>query len=122
MPPVFRSTGKGGEVLTREGCFIRELANSAEIDSFSLAEARVEPGVTTEWHRLDVDEWYILTGGSGIVEVGGEPAVAVGPGDVVAIPAGMPQRIRNDGDGDLVFLCLCRPRFSPQGYEPLPGA
>ena len=119
MAPPILNTSNPEEFLTRERCFIRELVNVPDITGFSLAEARVDPGVTTELHSLDVDEWYILKSGTGTVEVGDEPAAVVGPGDIVAIPASTPQRIRNDGDEDLVFLCLCLPRFRPDGYEPL---
>ena len=45
----------------------------------------------------------------------------VGPGDVVVIPAGVPQQITNVGDADLVFYCVCTPRFRPDGYESLDG-
>ncbi len=115
-------TADAEEFLTRERCFIRELTNTADISEFSLAVARVEPGVTTELHSLDVDEWYILRVGRGTIEVGDDDPAVVGPGDIVAIPAGTPQRIRNDGDEDLVFLCLCLPRFRAEGYQALESA
>ena len=108
----------GRTMATRERCTIRELVNAPSIDAFSLAEARVAPGVTTERHRLPVDEWYIVSGGEGIVEVH-DDREPVRAGDVVAIPAGAPQRITNTGRDDLVFLCLCLPRFTPDAYEPL---
>ena len=61
--------GENGEIWTRERCYIREIVNDPEIQQFSLAEARVEPGTTTELHRLDVDEWYVLVRGEGSVTV-----------------------------------------------------
>jgi mannose-6-phosphate isomerase-like protein (cupin superfamily) len=115
------SNRKDGEFWIRERCYIRELVNDPEIAEFSLAIARVEPGVTTELHALSVDEWYVVMDGTGEVEVGGERRT-VGPGDVVAIPAGTPQRIFNSGDADLRFQCVCLPRFSADGYEPLEDA
>jgi mannose-6-phosphate isomerase-like protein (cupin superfamily) len=108
-----------GEFLTRERCYIRELVNDQSIHEFSLAEARVEPGVCTELHRLSVAEWYLITAGSGIVEIGDSPAAAVSVGDIVAIPAGRSQRIRNTGHADLRFQCICLPRFTPECYESL---
>ncbi|PWB62199.1 MAG: cupin domain-containing protein, partial [Betaproteobacteria bacterium] len=51
--------------------------------------------------------------------LGDEPEKAVGPGDVVVIPAGVAQSIRNLGDRDLVFHCICTPRFTPDCYESL---
>ncbi len=102
-----------------ERCFIRELINTSSIPDFSLAETRVEPGVTTELHKLSVNEWYAISTGSGAMEVGGEAPQAVGPGDIVAIPAGVSQRITNTGEKDLVFQCVCLPRFTPGAYESL---
>ena len=117
--PTIHNAGNSEEFWIRERCFVREIANIPDIPVFSVAETRVEPGVTTELHRLNVDEWYVLSSGSGMMEVGGEPPVEVGPGDIVEIPAGTAQRIANHGSVDLVFLCVCLPRFTPDGYEAL---
>jgi mannose-6-phosphate isomerase-like protein (cupin superfamily) len=107
------------EFWTPERCFIRELVNTSSIPGFSLAETRVEPGVTTELHKLAVNEWYVIRHGSGAVEVGEALPVAVEAGDIVAIPAGIAQRIKNTGEKDLVFQCVCLPRFTPDAYESL---
>jgi len=107
------------EFWTRERCFITERINHQSIPEFSLADCRVEPGVTTELHCLDVDEWYYIVAGSGSMEVGGGTPYAVIPGDCVAIVRGESQRISNTGGTDLVFQCVCIPRFQPQGYQPL---
>jgi mannose-6-phosphate isomerase-like protein (cupin superfamily) len=40
---------------------------------------------------------------------------------VVHIPAGVPQQIRNTGDDDLVFLCICTPQFQMDSYRDLEG-
>ena len=37
----------------------------------------------------------------------------------VRIPAGVRQRIRNTGPTDLVFLCICTPRFEQSAYREL---
>jgi mannose-6-phosphate isomerase-like protein (cupin superfamily) len=107
------------EVLTRERCYIRERINDAAIAAFSLADCRVEPGITTELHCLDVDEWYVIVAGQGSMEVGGKSAKHVGPGDTVSIPKGVSQRISNNGDVDLRFQCICIPRFTEHSYQPL---
>ena len=107
------------EVWTGERCWITELLNDASVPEVSLARCRVEPGVTTELHRLGVREWYVVEAGSGLVEVGEEKPRPVRRGDVVAIPAGRAQRITNTGTGDLVFQCVCLPRFTPECYESL---
>lgn len=111
--------GSGVEMATAERCFITELLNAPGSPEASLALARVEPGVTTQFHRLHgVTERYIVQRGTGLIEVNGE-TWRLGPGDAALIQAGAAQRITNDGAGDLEFLCLCTPRFVPTCYEPL---
>lgn len=40
----------------------------------SVARARVEPGRTTRWHRLEgIDERYLILEGCGLVEVDEQP-------------------------------------------------
>lgn len=111
------------EILTGEGCWILELWNTPADGAASIARARVTPGVTTELHRLrGVEERYVILAGRGQMSVGSLAPSRVGPGDVVVIPADIPQRIFNDGDADLVFLCICTPRFTPECYEAVPSA
>jgi mannose-6-phosphate isomerase-like protein (cupin superfamily) len=108
------------EFFIDEGCHVVELHNAPNDPAVSIARARVERGVTTALHTVDVDEKYFILAGEGRVEVGEEPARAVGPGEVVIIPRGVPQRITNlSADEDLVFLCICTPRFQPSGYREL---
>ena len=108
------------EYFFKEGCFITEWWNSPHDAEVSVARARVEPGVTTRWHRLrNTTERYLILEGRGRVEVGDEPPEAVGPGAGVLIPPGVRQRITNMGDADLIFLAICTPRFTLAGYEDL---
>lgn len=116
---LIRSESHGRELYTRERVHVTELLNDPAAPDVSLARCRVEPGVTTELHRLAVAEWYVLEQGEGLMEVGGGEPFAVGPGDVVAIPAGTSQRITNTGDRDLVLQCVCLPRFTEDAYTPL---
>ena len=110
------------EFWTRERCHVRELVNDPQLQDFSLAEVRVPPGVKTELHKLGVNEWYVIRSGQGRMEVGGQPWLDVAPGNFVAIPAGTSQRIENPGPEDLIFECICLPRFSPDTYESLEDA
>jgi mannose-6-phosphate isomerase-like protein (cupin superfamily) len=107
------------EFMTPERCFIIEAWNDESDPSVSIARSRVRPGVTTQLHSLDVDERYLIFAGLGEMQVGNLPASCVGRGDVVVVPAGTAQRIRNTGDDDLVFYCVCSPRFRPEGYQAL---
>ena len=108
------------EVFINEGCHILELSNTPHDPGVSIARARVAPGVTTRLHRLaNTAERYVILSGQGQVEIDWQPPVDVQTGDVVLIPPGCPQRIRNTGSGDLVFLAICSPRFTDAAYEDL---
>lgn len=106
------------EFYTPERCHILEMSNSAADEALSIARARVEPGVTTAFHRLrDTAERYVILAGEGLVQLGDQSPERVGVDDVVLIPSGLDQRITNTGHADLIFLALCTPRFRPENYE-----
>jgi mannose-6-phosphate isomerase-like protein (cupin superfamily) len=108
------------EFATAERCYIIETHNSTADESLSVARARVAPGVTTAWHSVQgTVERYVIAEGCGRIEVGDFPAAEVSPGDVVVIPAGVRQRIANIGAGDLIFYCVCTPRFRAENYRAL---
>lgn len=103
-----------------EGCHITELRNTDDDTTCSVARARVEPGITTRLHCLEqTAERYVILSGRGDVTVGTVAGVPVQPFDVVHIPPGVPQQIRNSGSEDLVFLCICTPRFRMDNYRDL---
>lgn len=105
------------EFSTPERCFIVETLSEPEL---SVARARVEPGVTTAWHSVDgTVERYVMAEGNGRMWIGDDGPEDVGPGDLVTIPAGVKQRIANIGDCDLIFYCLCTPRFEQKNYRAL---
>lgn len=106
------------EFYTAEKCYITELSNTPDDPEVSIARARVEPGVTTRWHRLKgITERYFIISGKGLVEIGDLPPQEVTTGDVVLIPPMCRQRITNIGKKDLVFLAICSPRFVQDAYE-----
>lgn len=100
-----------------EGCYINELSNGGLDPDVSIARARVTPGVTTQWHRLNqTTERYVILEGKAEVEIGDCAPKQVKTGDVVIIPPQTRQRIRNTGDNDLIFLAICSPRFQEKNY------
>ena len=117
MKAGVRKADPSAEFGTAERCWILDTSNDDGDPALSISRARVEPGVTTEWHSLrDVDERYVIVRGRGRMDLEGERSVDVGPDDVVRIPAGTGQRITNTGSDDLVFHCVCTPRFTPECY------
>lgn len=119
-PLIIQSRAAGGETWSEEGCFVTELSNTATDPALSIARIRVAPRTATRWHHLDVDERCLIADGTGVMEVDGMSPTGVGPGDVIVVPAGCAQRIRNDTDADLIFYCLCTPRFTPDVYHDEP--
>jgi mannose-6-phosphate isomerase-like protein (cupin superfamily) len=107
------------ERWTSERCWVAELVNDPAWPEFSIARCRVEPGETTEAHALSVHEVYVLERGEGFMYIGDAKPIAVGPGDVVTIPKHAAQCIENTGEENLVFLCVCAPRFSQECYTSL---
>ena len=108
------------EYYTDERCHILELSNDADDPQLSIARARVAPGITTKLHLLrEAAERYVVLEGEGDVRLGDADEQHVVPGSVVRIPPGVTQSIHNTGDTDLVFLCLCTPRFQWPDYEEL---
>lgn len=117
---TIRYANESPEYWFEEGCWISELSNHRDDPQLSIARARVEPGDTTRWHALEgITERYVILSGQGRVELGRKAREPVSAGDVVIIAPGMPQRIANVGDEDLVFLAICTPRFRPECYRNL---
>jgi mannose-6-phosphate isomerase-like protein (cupin superfamily) len=103
------------EIPTAERVLIAENYSAEDV---SVAQARIKPGITTMAHHLDgVNEMYIITSGTGQVDVGNLESTTVTKGDLVVIPAGVSQRISNIGKTDLVFYCICTPRFTASCYN-----
>lgn len=120
MKPGIKKSSSVTEFSTAERCFISEIANDADDNEVSIARARVEPGVTTAWHKLKgITERYLIIEGEGRVGIEGLSPTDVSVGDVVRIPPETPQRITNIGKIDLVFYCICSPPFRQDCYETL---
>jgi len=116
MQPKIVKASSLNEYYTPERCFIAENYGSND-GKVSIAVATVKPGVTTVAHHLEgIEEIYIITQGKGVMEVKGMPPAEVTVGDVIIIPDGVSQCIKNVGDCDLVFYCVCTPRFVQERY------
>ena len=116
MKTIIQHNQADNEYYFEEGCFINELSNSDADPAVSIAQARVKPGETTRWHKLDnTTERYVILSGTGLAEVG-QLSQTVKSGDTVIIAPGDKQRITNTGPDDLVFLAICSPRFREGNY------
>jgi mannose-6-phosphate isomerase-like protein (cupin superfamily) len=114
MEPKIIKASSLTEAETPERCSIAENYSCTEV---SLARATVKPGVTTRAHHLKgVDEIYLIVSGKGKVELGNSKSAWVGAGDTIVFPAGASEKITNVGKADLVFYCICTPRFTAECY------
>ncbi len=117
MNPDINKCDLSQEYYFDEGCFITELSNTTDDAQVSIARARVQTGKTTKWHYMRGDtERYVILEGIGKVEVGSLEPQQVSVGDVVIIPPEERQRISNIGEGSLIFLAICSPRFEKSHY------
>jgi mannose-6-phosphate isomerase-like protein (cupin superfamily) len=114
MEPKIVKASAIKEYLTPEHCYIFENWSSPKV---SIARARIEPSVTTVPHHLiEVDEYYLIAQGEGVVKIGSLKPQKVGVGDVVFVPAFTSQSVTNTGKTDLIFHCICTPKFTESCY------
>ena len=107
------------EFPTSERCFILEVWNKEEDPAVSVARARLtaEIGKTKPHYLIGTSERYLIVSGKGVVHIEGLMPQPVGPGDMVVIPPGSVQWIENTASSDLIFYCICTPRFSEEAYK-----
>jgi mannose-6-phosphate isomerase-like protein (cupin superfamily) len=98
---------------TKDGSEIRELLayRNSVIRNQSLAEARLEPGTSTQEHyHRKTEEIYYITHGVGRMRIGTEVR-DVKSGDAIAIPPGQRHKLWNTGAETLRLLCCCAPAY-----------
>ncbi len=108
-----RNLNEAEPFRTKDGSVVRSILDkaTAPVANQSLAEARLEPGLSTTPHlHPRSEEFYLITRGRGDMEVGGERR-PVKEGDAVLIPPGTPHRITNTGEVALTILCCCAPAY-----------
>jgi mannose-6-phosphate isomerase-like protein (cupin superfamily) len=108
-----KNLGEVAAFVTKDGSEIRELLahrNSA-IRRQSLAEARLQPGASTQEHyHIKTEEIYYITHGLGRIRIDGELRDVI-PGDAIAILPGQKHKLWNTGPEILRLLCCCAPAY-----------
>ncbi|MEN9678603.1 MAG: Oxalate decarboxylase OxdD [Verrucomicrobiota bacterium] len=105
--------GAAPAFVTKDGSEIRELLahRNSVIRNQSLAEARLEPGQTTDEHyHVRTEEIYYITHGTGRFRLDDELR-EVRVGDAIAIPPGRRHKLWNTGAETLRLLCCCSPAY-----------
>lgn len=117
MPKIVKANSRRIEP-TAERCLISEIWGSSDDDNVSIARAVVRSKISTAAHRLSgVNEIYLIAEGKGKVDIDGLEPTEVGVGDLIFIPANTCQRITNIGKTNLVFYCICTPKFTAECYQ-----
>src|SRR5512143_3904427 len=109
------------EFIAGDNTRLRELFNPLKDPlelRYSLAHARLAPGLESTPHKLRTSEVYYILDGEGEMHIDGETS-NVGPGQAVYIPPLAVQSIRNIGSGELVFICMVDPAWRPEDEEVL---
>ena len=115
--PYINQYNSDNQFSTDERCDINELLNITDDENCSIARASVAPGVCTQLHTVkNTMERYVILEGQGKVYINNSTPQNVSYLDVVTIPANTPQKIENCGTSELIFLCICTPRFKQENY------
>jgi mannose-6-phosphate isomerase-like protein (cupin superfamily) len=110
------------EIVAGDHTLLRELLSPHHdpIDArYSLALARIGPGLSSSPHALRTTEVYYLLQGAGVMSIDDEER-RVEAGDAVYIPPNAVQFLRNDGDQEIVFICIVDPAWRSEDEIILP--
>ena len=105
--------------VTKDGSEIVELVhpNLGFPADVSVAQARLLPGGETINHSHKTSrEIYYVAQGYGIIHLDGRQN-AIGPGDAVDMLPGTVHKLENNGQVDLIILCVCLPPYSHEDTE-----
>ncbi len=92
-----------------------------ELPSVSLMLAEIQPGEGPRWHRHDYDEVFVISEGQATYTIGDE-VITADTGTVMLVPAGVPHRFVNSGEGLLRQTAVhMAPRVAIEWLEALPA-
>ena len=103
-------------VTGQEGTQIKQIFSPSEIDNsirYSIAHCTINPGKSSRPHTMKTSEMYYIMQGNGIMHVG-EQQKQVKQNDVIFIPPMSKQFLENNGDTQLVVLCIVDPAWKQE--------
>ena len=102
------------EIVAGDNTRLRELLNPLHGDPiearYSLAVARIGPGLSSSPHALLTTEVYYMMQGTGVMVIDGEER-EVCAGDAIYIPPRAVQYLKNTGEEEIVFVCIVDPAW-----------
>ena len=103
-------------ITGQEGTQIRQIFSPNETDDlirYSIAHCTINPGKSSRPHTMKTSEMYYIMQGNGIMHVG-EQQKQVKQNDVIFIPPMSKQFLENNGDIQLVALCIVDPAWKQE--------
>ena len=100
----------------QEGTHIRQIFSPDETDElirYSIAHCTINPGKSSIPHTMKTSEMYYIMQGNGIIHVG-EEQKQVKQNDVIFVPPMSKQFLENNGDIQLVALCIVDPAWKQE--------
>ena len=100
------------------GVYIRQLLGEDVTPTFAMRVFRLEPGARIPRHKHPWEHLQFILEGAGVFTIG-DVAYRVKPGYFVYIPPNAEHEYYNDGEEDLIFLCMVPHKPSvPEDYDP----
>ena len=99
-----------------EGTQIRQIFSPEDTDNttrYSLAHCTIAPGNSSKPHKMKTSEIYYILQGSGIMHIEEEQKV-VKKNETIFVPPMSRQFIENNGEGDLIALCIVDPAWKQE--------
>ena len=99
-----------------EGTQIRHIFSPADTDNtirYSLAYCTINPGNRSKPHIMKTSEIFYILQGSGIMYVGTEQK-EITKNETIFVPPMSKQFIENNGDIDLIALCIVDPAWKQE--------
>ena len=109
--------------ITKDKSEIRELIHPEHhpVTNLSLAEARIQPGKSTEAHRHnETEEIYHVTAGSGEMTVNADK-FPINKGDTILLKKGDVHSVTNTSADTLIIICACAPPYTHEDTDLVPN-
>ena len=98
----------------QEGTQIKQIFSPSETDNsirYSIAHCTINPGNSSKPHTMKTSEMYYIMQGNGVMHVG-EEQKQVKQNDAVFVPPMSKQFLENNGEIQLVALCIVDPAWN----------
>ena len=97
----------------QEGTKIRQIFSPADTNNairYSLAHCTINPGKASKPHSMKTSEVYYILQGKGIMHMNEEQKPVI-KDEAIFIPPNARQFLENNGDVDLIALCIVDPAW-----------